>query len=40
MGDAFRLLRIFAQAVGFVVIVLWLCGSLGLGDFVLTFKGR
>ena len=26
------------QAIGWLVIVCWLLGAFGLGDFVLTFK--
>ena len=33
-------IRLFATFMGYVVILLWLLGAIGLGDFVLTFRLR
>lgn len=31
------LLRLVGLVVGYIVILMWLAGALGLGDFSLTF---
>lgn len=31
-------IRLLATSVGYIVIVLWLLGIFGIGDFLLTFR--
>lgn len=37
LDAAFTLLRLGATAAGYIVILMWLAGALGLADFRLVF---
>ena len=37
MNIAFALLRLVALVTGYIVLLMWLAGALGLADFRLSF---